>query len=239
MYRLFLEAPGFDADLDNAMLHYDWLYYCANIQCLEVILQIRFPNFYYLPVEERFALAVRVGLRSPSDFLKCVGLGQSDQRLASLVSSTGTSVLHYIARRLWSMQYRNYFPNGSRKLLDFGVSVLKNGANPSTIAQWQFKPRIEFSVWRSTPFLDRVGIWDWKIGVDAMSELLSTLESIRTWTEMIQQAGLDLCDYGAKEMQAWKSIGLQDHCNYDQGAGSFQGSSSKVGQLVYGSTPED
>jgi hypothetical protein len=77
MYRLSLEAPSFDADLEESELQYMWLYSCPNMQCLYLILENLHSGLFSLPVEARFDLAVQVspGVEiEPSDFLKCIGL---------------------------------------------------------------------------------------------------------------------------------------------------------------------
>ena len=255
MYRLFLTAPGFDADLEDTELRYRWLYLCRNTQCLDLILENLHPRFFSLPVEARFDLAVRVGDQGayiePSGFLKCIGLRQSDQRLASLRSSSGTSVLHYIARRLWDIAYRWFLKDELQGWLDLGLNVLKNGADPSCIARrkclwgihgvYDIDPHSSYrreEEWQSTPLMDALDIQYWGIPRDSTYFRAMTLETIQIWAGMLQQAGLGLRDYGDKESQVWKSLGIEDFSKIDQ-ANCPLNYRARVGQLIYGPTPAD
>jgi hypothetical protein len=248
MYRLFLEAPGFDADLEDTELRYPWLYSCRNTQCLDLILENLHPTFLSLPVEARFDLAVRVGFEGariePSGFLKCIGLRQSDQRLATLRSSSGTSVLHYIARILWSIAGRDFPKDELQGWLDLGLDVLKNGADPSCIAQrkplWGIYgvPRQGEDGWQSTPLMDALDIRYWAIPRDTTYFRAMMLRTIQIWAGMLQQAGLDLCEYGDKESQVWKSLGIEDFSKTNQANWTLD-YQARVGQLIYGPTPAE
>lgn len=55
---------------------------------------------------------------------------------------------------------------------------------------------------------------------------------------MLQQAGLDLRDYGDKESQVWKLLGIEDFSKIDQ-ANCPLNYRARVGQLIYGPTPAD
>jgi hypothetical protein len=254
MYRIFIGNPGFDADLDNNF-RYRWLHYCDNTESLDVILQNQFSGFDSRPVEARFELASRIASLGVPGFLRCIGLRPSDRKLAFLRNSSGASVLHYVARRL-SNAYNGFLSDELREWLDIGVSVLKNGADPCSIAdeeddEWLHgrgfsKNRANGSrftghkqeVWQTTPLLDCVYISCWQMMRDSKDWLPHTLNTIRVWAETIQRAGLDLCDYGAKESEVWKSLGVQDYSKF-QHILKQRYQPTKIEQLVYGSTPTD
>jgi hypothetical protein len=248
MYRIFIGNPGFDADLDNNF-RYRWLHYCCDTESLDVILQNLFSGFDSRPVEARFELASRIALLGASGFLRCIGLPPSDRRLASLRNSSGASALHCVARRLWNIACNGFPSDELREWLDIGVSVLKNGADPCSIAdeeddRWlTYGPGSRFvgneqEVWQTTPLLDCVNISCWQMKRDGKAWLSPTLDTIRVWAEMIQRAGLDLCDYGAKESEVWKSLGVQDYSKFQHILTQWY-QPTKIEQLVYGSTPTD
>ncbi|ERF72637.1 hypothetical protein EPUS_05691 [Endocarpon pusillum Z07020] len=248
MYRLFLEAPGFDADLDDTELGYYWLKLCPNTPCLHLILENLHSGFFSLPVEIRFDFVVRVGFHhtdiKPSGFLKCIGLQQSDQRLASLRSINGISVLHYIACHLSWVLRACAGKDELQGWLDLGISVLNNGADPSCIARrkclWYIdgiyqnidphpssKAKEELE---STPLMDALDIKYWQVTDHSRAIIFETMQ---IWTGMLQQAGFDLRDYGDKESQVWKSLGIEEISKFYQ-ASSY---ALRVEQLVYGPTP--
>jgi hypothetical protein len=260
MYRLFLQAPSFDADLEDTERVYEWLRLCPDTQCLGLILENLHPRFFSLPVEARFDLAVRVGLadahfRASDDgadieqpsFLRCIGLRQSDQRLASLRSSSGTSVLHYIAR-LWYVELDRSPKDEVQGWLDLGQNVLKNGADPSCLARRRvnlglcdINPHFSYrreEGWQSTPLMDVLDMQYWGIPRDSTYWRGIMLKTIQIWAGMLQQAGLDLCDYGDKESQVWKSLGIENYSRIDQADYPLH-YQARVGKLIYGSTPTD
>jgi hypothetical protein len=246
MYRTFIGNPGFDADLDNNF-GYTWLYYCCDMEGLDVILQNQFSGFDSRPVEAKFELASRIACLEASGFLRCIGLPTSDRRLASLRNSNGTSILHCVARHLWNIACKGFPSDELQEWLDLGVSVLKNGANPCSIAnidnEWiPFKFHLpktaESPKWQTTPLLGCVENSCWWIQRDSKDWPSMTLDTIRVWAEMIQRAGLDLCDYGAKESEVWKSLGVQDSSKFQHILRIYH-KPTKIEQLVYGPTPTD
>jgi hypothetical protein len=252
MYRLFLGTPGFDADLEDTSLRYTWLEECINTHCFDLILEYEFPRFAFLPVETRFELVIRADTINPnmkvSRFLKYIGLLQSDTKLASLRSSTGTSILHHIAHRIKYFHLEGQ-PNELKEWYDLGVNVLKNGADPSYTAQLTqtrligpahtilYSERKSRERSPATPLIDAIGHMWWKGG--SKYAFVRTLKIIRVWVEMLQLAGIDLIEYGGKESQIWRSLSLQDHRGFERPWHSDDDISCKVEQLVYGSTPTD
>jgi hypothetical protein len=180
------------------------------MQCLYLILENLHSRFFSLPVEDRFDLVVRVGgpgiTIEPSGFLKCIGLLQSDQRLASLRSSSGTSVMHYIARLLRFIAFRGFLEDELQGWLDLGLNVLKNGADPSCLApRWAHYGTRDINIeegWQSTPVMDALDIQYWGIPRDSTYSRALMLKTIQIWAGMLQRAGLDLRDHGDKESQA-------------------------------------
>jgi len=252
IYRLFLRTPGFDADLEDTSLRYTWLEECADAQCLDLILEYQFPRFAFLPVETRFELAIRADTINPnmkcSRFLKYIGLQQSDTRLASLRSSGGASIMHHIAHRIKYFHLHGQ-PDELKDWFDLGVNVLKNGGDPSYVTQLKhtklvgLESNILYQELKArerspgTPFMDAISHMWWK-GFSVYA-LVRTLKIIRLWVEMLQQAGIDLIDYGSKESQIWRRLGLQDYFRIRESWCSDMDLSCKVEKLVYGSRPAD
>ena len=131
MYRLLLEVPDFDLDLDDPKRQCMWLHECETGKCLEMILRNEL-RFFSLSLEARFEIVIQLNHRliDCARFLDYIGLRHSDPRLASLSCSKGSSVLHYVAKRLGLS--RGF--EEPEAWLDMGVSVLKNDADPSSIA---------------------------------------------------------------------------------------------------------
>ncbi|EXJ67537.1 uncharacterized protein A1O5_09550 [Cladophialophora psammophila CBS 110553] len=258
MYRLFIEAPGFDADLYTSPLRYAWIYGCQSERCLDIILTNQFSGFCRLPLEARFELAVQTGVQSCMEragFLKCIGLGKSDQRLANLRSSGGLTILHYVARRLRTLV--TYFSCPYHRItewFDLGVRVLINGADPYGVAPGDDQSSVrrffmnqdvkQEYYWQTTALLDCMGIADFEVLRYAGGWIYTEMmDALRIWIEMVQKAGLDLCEYGAKESQIWDSLvlrGLEERRRHgSMPVEQDRLESVRVERLVYGPTPAD
>ncbi|KIW23418.1 uncharacterized protein PV07_11616 [Cladophialophora immunda] len=180
MYRLFLTDPGFEVytDLDD-IGRCTWLENCVNMDNLEIVLQNQLPGFDSGSLEARFELASQLPLLDAADFMRFVGLHKPlDPRFASLKSSKGRTVLHYVATKN---------PLRNQGWFDIGLSALKSGADPSTIAAPQYDFGYDPAGWQATPLLDFLHIHDWRL-----QGLGTPLDRIHTWAEMIQRAGLGL-----------------------------------------------
>ncbi|KIW97503.1 uncharacterized protein Z519_01087 [Cladophialophora bantiana CBS 173.52] len=227
MYRLFMADPDFDADLDNSF-QYEWLRNCKETESLEVILQNQFSGFDCRPLEMRFELASQLDDIDAAGFLRCVGLQARDRRLASLKNSKGRTVLHCVASNF--EKHPEWF--------HVGLGALENGADPSSVAVIEagsylapvtvFYPHYYPEGWQVTPLQDLLLVRKWKWE----SWFRSAVHKIHTWAEMIQRAGLDLCEYGTKETEIWRSLGVQGSCRSEAQGGEMM-------QLVYGPTPAD
>lgn len=253
MYSLFIGAHEFDAELDDGSARHVWLSYCPRTECLDVILHNLLPDHLTRSPEKNLELVDLLGHFLHKNlwiFLKCVGLQQSDRRLPSLRSSSGKSVMHYIARGLSSIAWVRDADDRVQEWLDFGVSVLKNGADPLSITdrkndEWTLY-ELGFrtvsskgpEIWQTTPFLYCAAITYWSITGATKSTLAMILDRIRLWAKMIQQAGLNLNDYGASERSVWESLGIRDHTKFECETES-RCQYTKVEQLVYGSTPAE
>ncbi|OAP63344.1 hypothetical protein AYL99_02571 [Fonsecaea erecta] len=210
MYRLFLEEPGFDIDIGNNL----WLDCDTEVEFLEIVLQNQFPELESRSFEARVELAGLFTRLDGAAFLRCVGLQAQDPRLASLRDRNGETVLHRI------------LPSSS--WLDIGLCVLQNGADPSSVAfsrETGYDPE-----WQVTPLMNFLGIFPWR----SPREPERMLDLIHTWAEMILLAGLDLCEYGARESKIWRDLGVQNSCRHPGDWWEW-----KVVQLVYGPTPAD
>ncbi|OQV03781.1 hypothetical protein CLAIMM_08781 [Cladophialophora immunda] len=218
MYRLFLTDPGFEVytDLDD-IGRCTWLENCVNMDNLEIVLQNQLPGFDSGSLEARFELALQLPLLDAADFMRFVGLYEPlDPRFASLRSSRGRSVLHYVATKDF-LRNQGWF--------DIGLSALKSGADPSSIAASQDDFGHDPDGWQATPLLDFLNIHNWQL-----HNSQTALDRIHTWAEMIQRAGLDLWEYGEHESEVWRALGVQN------GSGLWKWPAVVV-QLVYGPTP--
>ncbi|KAI1615486.1 hypothetical protein EDD36DRAFT_485823 [Exophiala viscosa] len=256
MYRLFFDTPGFDADFEGDDREH-WLSRCTNWECLEFVLRSQFPHFFTLSADEKFALVIHKGMRdieTPTDFAKLIGLSRSDQRLATLRCSNGTTVLHYVAKRLrdivfgrvlaWpepsERPYRISKRESLQDWLSFGASLLKDGADPCSIAYPECTDRGNAP---ASPLLEMLGLWNFKWQFkpshEARTRIMVLIERIRIWAEMLQQAGIDLYQYGASESEIWQSLKpFYLPSNPGPKAEGFA-ETMIVEQLVYGSTPAD
>lgn len=239
-YRLFIQAPGFDVQIDSLGEEpsQEWLNGVKNTRSLDIILQNIPSGVISGFIENRFEVAMQLGISSTtSGFLTCLGVQASDPRLPYLrTKRLGRSVLHYVAHNLWTATVREDPDQSINDWVSLGVSVLRNGADPLSIAREKTASwlayqaaRINKTEWYLTPLLDCVNASNWEIRGSATT-LRQALKALRTWTSMVQQAGIDLCQYGAKEREVWKSLSKAKW-------GSLWGLYTVV-DLVYGSIPE-
>lgn len=102
-----------------------------------------------------------------------------------------------------------------------GVEVLKSAANPRDVLTNIANKSLGTSVFEPLTFLLRP-----TVDTDVY-QLSFALKSIRLWADMVSQAGINLCQYGAWEAEAWKHI--------QSGASPDSYSCT----LLYGSTPAE
>jgi hypothetical protein len=249
-----MAEPDFDAALDNG-LRYGWLQYCNTAEILEAILQNQALKIDARPVQTRFEIASRLEATDAASFLKCIGLDSSDPKLASLRNSKGKTVLHVIAHHLGLYWGLDRYGRRIQGWLDLGVSVVKNGADPSSLAEqgeesWltcveilekdtgrpppRPPPCISPKDSHMTPLLLLLLLlrpYNWRCRADFLK---GELIFLRAWTVMMQRAGLDLCRYGAGENEVWKSLGVGDlSWNLDILSNAL------LSELLYGATPEE
>ncbi|KAH0848295.1 hypothetical protein FOPE_02203 [Fonsecaea pedrosoi] len=220
MYRLFLQDPDIDTNMtDNIRLGVArniWLQLCRRVEPLEVVLQNQLPGFDSRTFEERFELASRLTRLDATAFLRCVGMQAMDPRLALLRNNSGQTVLHCVA---------SHNLERHKDWLDIGLGVLKNGADPSMIADASNYGPEE---WLVTPLLHYLQVHRWK----SPRDFIRMLHRVHTWAEMIQQAGLDLFQYGVRESGIWRDLGVQ-------ALEKRGGWGAQVTGLIYGPAPED
>jgi hypothetical protein len=249
-----MAEPDFDAALDNG-LRYGWFQYCNTAEVFEGILQNQALKIDARPVQTRFEIASRLEATDAASFLKCIGLDSSDPKLVYLRNSKGKTVLHVIAHHLRLFWGRDQYGQRIQGWLDLGVSVVKNGADPSSLAErdeesWLTRgevlekdtgcpppppppPCISPKDSHITPLLCFLlpRPYDWRVRADFKGELIF----LRIWTVMMQRAGLDLCHYGAGEYEVWKSLGVGDlswHLD-------IVSNSLRLSEVLYGATPEE
>lgn len=234
-YQLFFEALEFDIEALEEEPSPAWLNRCRDPRILDLILQKIPREILSGSIEARFELTMKLtDFPTTSEFLKCLGMQALDPRLAQLrTKHSGRSVLHYVASRL---HYSRFSEKATNDWARLGVAVLKNGANPSSIAKvaqsaWsqQEAANYEFG-WYLTPLLESANISNWGLWTDEEWALQQILETIQLWAGMVQQAGIDLCEYGAREREAWKTLPEEDPGYWAYGW--------TVSELVFGATPE-
>ena len=224
MYRLFVTDPDFDAVLDGSSPAF-WLQQCEYAESMEVILNNQALDFDLRPLQAKFELASKLTQLPAALFLRCLGMHATDRRLASLKSSSGMTVLHCIGQRLRTTGWLSQRSDELREWIHIGSSVLKHGADLFGITTGD-------GLWGKTPLLEWLcsGQWDLKFGFE------TTLKGLHLSAEMLQEAGIDLCEYGECENEVWKSLGagylhqLED-C-------MMSGTSNAV-RLIYGAAPND
>lgn len=261
MYRLFMSDPGFHADLEVDS-RYLWLHWCNDVGALDVVLQTQLLSFETRPAEFRFEIASRVRSLSASAFIRCIGLDPSEPKLATLQSRKGLTVMHYVASRLHQLAKVNDAAHDEelRSWVSIGVSVLQNGAQPCAIADiendnWlshgdsqlastRYNYEDLTKVTRTTPLLICVGHPDWQIrtagSVESVDNFREISRALRVWVEMVQNAGLDLKNYGSEELEAWKSLpDFESYLRPKEIADPCLWPLPRITQLVYGPRPAD
>lgn len=111
---------------------------------------------------------------------------------------------------------------------------MKNGADTCCLtaetginlgAEWRRGP--------VTPLLRFLDLVKWQVR-NSRGNLELLQKKIQIWAEMVRQAGIDLCQYGAREAQVWKTLpGYESPCRW-HGASYL-----RVLQLLFGATPAD
>lgn len=217
-FRLFIEAPGFEFHKHPLDRDFKprWLSYCGDIQCLDVIAQNIYPYTPSPDLQTKFDLAMQLGIRKTINartLLQYLGLQASDAKLATLRSTQNHHpILDYVANGTFNPFFSDTWASDSVRL---GLEVLKNAADPWGLLGTKGNTA-HFS-----PFL---------LYIDNLLSLRRTysyllprsLGRLRLWVDMVSQAGIDLCQYGAREVERLNS---------------FQ--STKRHTLVYGRTPAE
>lgn len=228
IYELIIEDPEFYPSITNIALGDEplWMTLCRSTRCLDIILSHQGLEFFDLSPGARLDRTLALQLLEPAGFLKFIG-PQCANNLACLKGVDGESVLHHVA----SCLHRN--EETYRAWLQLGVDLLRNGADPHAVSsRWTFQDGIG-----RTPLIHLLlcdPYWN--------SSPVRLLHIVRDWANMIRQAGLDLLDYGARESEVWKSLGVGSHLLKLNGwIGKLLSGSSGIyiKRLIFGSNPQD
>jgi hypothetical protein len=249
MYHLFMGHSDFDLDLDQTTRHI-WLQHCTDSECLSSILDMALTCFGAHPVEARFELASRLVYAKPTWFLSWTGLKPSDPKLAIMKNSCGTSMMHWIASSLGNcLPFNQPLSDSATQLLELGVKVLRNGANPCSVADandmsfFYYQPFMNSgavlasfvskdpSPCKTTPLLLYLGIRDWRLHNNPIEWQKHTLYQILVWTQMIIDAGIDLCAYGTMERETWSRLDINRKLEVS--------GYTEISDLVFGPRPTD
>lgn len=180
MYRLFLNAPEWDYELGGPCDSPQWLQVCPNSHCFQLILRSQCHELRPWSVEDRFELLTWNYHIGCAQFLDCIGLTQSDHRLANLKTDIAFTVLHYVVFRLSANAY------DAQEWLNLGKSLIMNGADPSAI---------------TVGGDGRTPLGSMMLNMDEAPSMWLT--RLRLWIQMLQETDIDLESYGAKESQRW------------------------------------
>ncbi|KAK5229123.1 hypothetical protein LTR47_008015 [Exophiala xenobiotica] len=230
VYRLFLAAPGFDVDIDDPSNRHLLLKNCPDPRCFNVIVAHQDPEFFGRPIAARFDLAVELQMIQLSGF--CEILGRTDGELAHLrCSKNGWTPLHYVAYGLYEL-----LEDGSdfKEGLDFGVSLLRNGADPCSIPiDVVGQDRCPL-----TPLLRSLGADSWPPRV---RDIPTGQRAIDDWINMLQEAGIDLLECGTRESKIWESLKSGNCTEFEETEnwGPHGAPGLQVERLLYGPTPTD
>lgn len=231
MYRLFLGQNGLSYEPEDSHFERGWIERCPNGSCLDLILQHQLLNSGTFSAANRLELAVRVDPFENdikcSDFLRCVGLRESDTRLASLKTKNGVTILHQVAQHI---QTQNSWPCFREKDVEdwvrLGIHVLRNGAELSAVAHRGFvelfgpvhlSPRQSEALAKfKCPLTPLRNVISFRLKEYCKESFWAEclLESVHAWAQILQQAGVDLLDYCRKENEIWKQIKCQNNSTF-------------------------
>lgn len=207
------------------------------MECLNICQRNIWPDWSSIPIQTKFDAAVDFGLgmyflTDASTFLHFLGLDASDRRLVTLRSTgMGQSMLHHVAIRLiWSQWSDEAF----QSWISLGVEVMKNGADTCCLtAETGINHGMNWHEGPITPLLGLIGVRQWQVP-NERCELERMQKKIQSWADMVRQAGIDLCQYGAREAQVWKTLpGYESPCRW------LGASYLRVLQPLFGATPAD
>lgn len=238
-YRLFMESSAFEPD-EHLLTENDqwdgkptWLARCPDVESLSVILRNLHLEGPVITLQNKFDLLGHVDAWYPlfsgtSDFLQYLGTQASDPRLPTLRHHLhGTSVLFYVAQGLNRSASRGY---KSQDWIKLGIEVLKN--EPEVLADTG-------GVLNSTPLSHWLGTF-FKKRVYNKLMAFEVLEMIQSWANMIQRAGIDLCQYGAMEAKAWKSMPKPTFSDYNAWEShNYYYQAVVAERLLFGPAPAD
>ncbi|KAJ4385412.1 hypothetical protein N0V93_009840 [Gnomoniopsis smithogilvyi] len=111
--------------------------------------------------------------------------------------------------------------------IKLGIEVLKNGADASGV-------KTEASRSRATPLLQCIGAPE-LVTFRYERNLEKMLERLHLWINVVYEAGLDLCQYGAREAEVWKSLSTFQQAD----TSNLPCQAVIVEQLLFGPRPED
>lgn len=181
--ELMLEWPDFEVDLEDGF----------NLHDNPVtILESQPENLHLLPSEDRLSLAMREEHLPPHKFLKLAGVENLIEKTATLRCRDGRTILHHVAKRLVDPSQLHI-----AEWKQLGGVIIRSCSDPSDVVSMSL-------------LLDAI---EWfRIHRLADKTYLSqmTLNGIRAWCHMLKIAGIDIFDYGLKELQFWRQIGLLD-----------------------------
>ena len=188
VYRLFLSHPGWDYDLDtedSSAWPFGplWLIFCPNSFCFQLILHSQTRELSAWSVEDKFELLYANHELGYAQFLDCIGLTQTDQRLAKLKTRNGYTLLHHVAFHCMAHS------RPTQQWLNLGKALIRWGADTSAIESSGYYTPLKSLIQASQ-----------HMGPDRL------LSHLRLWIQMLQEAGIDLEEYGAKESQIWEPV---------------------------------
>lgn len=238
-YHLFMGASAFEIEEDflaeNAQWFRKpfWLAMCPDVESLSVILRSLHFEGSLVSLQNKCDLLGHVGASYPvfsgaSEFLQYLGTQASDRRLATLRHHLySTTVLFYVAQGLEISISRG---SQSQDWIKLGIEVLKN--DPEVLANGSVLSLTPLTHWFRCMF---------SYTMHRKLEALQVPDIIfQTWADMVRQAGIDLCQYGAMEAEAWKSRPkLTFHDEFSWDSHSYHSQAAVAERLLFGPAPAD
>jgi hypothetical protein len=247
VYRLLTSDPDSNTDV-----MWGWVGWCRSSADLQSAFQGQSLLLQGLSPQARFEIASKLEFCDTSTFLDCVGLQSDDPTLGQIQNQAGVTALHRVA---WGLRRVLVYPDRDdadlKAWLDLGLSLLKNGADPlraakndksdKLLAELVLMPHGLSSLIdvKEKQVEDAWSPLQWflglpYVGIHWRSDSRSVLKRLRIWVELLQQAGIEICNYGAKEARLW-NLSTQRSC--PDGKCGIATSGRQL-ELIYGSSLE-
>lgn len=197
MLQTYLESDAISVDIDSTTLRSVRFLHSADDSQLQILIDrgvlSQSENSIWAMIEILFERSTFI---SAGTFLRLIGLESTSPQLATITTKTERiSTLHFVAKML-ARGLRVWNPTDSTitDWLAIAYTVLQHGFQPSTLAPLNYTERTALWCLVNECFWDPSGD-EW------------ALNAVRAWARTVQEAGLDLLEYGRHESEIWRSGG--------------------------------